>query len=114
MAQKVYTVFEDDLDGKPIKDGQGGTFSLALDGVEYEIDLSIKNKEALDKALAPYLQAARRVGGRRRRATGGTGPARVDPSQTRAIREWAAENGYEVSSRGRIPADVMDAYNAAV
>ncbi|MFC7620678.1 Lsr2 family protein [Microlunatus sp. GCM10028923] len=114
MAQKVYTVFEDDLDGKPIKDGQGGTFSMSLDGVEYEIDISNKNKEALDKALAPYLRAARRVGGRRRRLAGGTGPARVDPSQTRAIREWAAENGYEVSSRGRIPADVMEAYNAAV
>ncbi len=113
MAQKVVTMFEDDVDGKPIKEGQGGTFSFALDGVEYEIDLSNKNKEALDKAITPYVQAARRVGGRRRRAANGTSAARIDPGQTRAIREWASQNGYEVSSRGRIPTEIMDAYNSA-
>ncbi|MFC7626063.1 Lsr2 family protein [Microlunatus sp. GCM10028923] len=112
MVQKVVTRFEDDLDGKPIKDGQGGTFSFSLDGVEYEIDLSAKNKEALDKALAPYLSAARRTGGRRR-AGGGAGSARTAPSQTRAIREWAVDNGYEVSSRGRIPEEIVAAYNSA-
>ncbi|WP_152360623.1 histone-like nucleoid-structuring protein Lsr2 [Microlunatus speluncae] len=113
MAQKVITMFEDDLDGKAIKSGQGGTVTFSLDGVEYEIDLSNKNKEALDKALSPYLKVARRVGGRRRRGSRNPAPARVDPSQSRAIREWAADNGYQVSSRGRIPAEVTEAYNAS-
>ena len=30
-----------------------------------------------------------------------------------AIREWARENGYEVAERGRIPAEIKDAYHAA-
>lgn len=34
-------------------------------------------------------------------------------ADTKAIREWARANGYDVSDRGRIPADVMDAYSAA-
>lgn len=114
MAQKVVTHFEDDLDRKAIKEGQGGTFSFALDGIEYDIDLSNKNQGALDKALGPYVRVARRIGGRRRRSTVNRTPARIDPSRTRAIRDWANENGYELSSRGRVPADVMAAYNAAI
>ncbi|HAM13781.1 MAG TPA: hypothetical protein DCO91_10820, partial [Microbacterium sp.] len=30
-----------------------------------------------------------------------------------AVRAWAKENGYSVSERGRVPASVLEAYNAA-
>ena len=33
--------------------------------------------------------------------------------QTRAIREWALANGYEISDRGRIPTDIEHAYHDA-
>ena len=111
MAQRIMTELVDDVDGKTIKGGKGGTVQLGLDGVSYELDLSDRNRAALDKALAPYLEAARRVGGRRR-GTNRT-PAKTDPSQARAIREWAARNGHQVPARGRVPAAVVEAYNTA-
>ncbi|GGG27610.1 hypothetical protein GCM10007304_46800 [Rhodococcoides trifolii] len=36
-----------------------------------------------------------------------------DPEQTRAIRQWAADSGYDINDRGRIPAAIENAYNAA-
>ncbi|EUA49714.1 protein lsr2 [Mycobacteroides abscessus subsp. bolletii 1513] len=43
----------------------------------------------------------------------GRGRASIDREQSAAIREWARKNGHNVSSRGRIPAEVVDAFNAA-
>lgn len=108
MAQKLTLV--DDLDGTPIEDG-GGTVRFSIDGANYEIDLSAANTETLTEALEKYVSAGRRV-----RPGGGTAPVagkKSDPQRLKAIREWAAENGHEVSSRGRIPSDVIDAYDAA-
>ena len=39
--------------------------------------------------------------------------AKSDPGRNRAIREWAVANGHTVSQRGRLPAAIEDAYNAA-
>ena len=111
MAQRITTVLVDDVDGKTIKGGRGGTATFALDGVSYELELSDRNRNALDKTLAPYIAAARRVSGRRR-GTNRT-PARIDPAQARAIRDWAERNGHRVPARGRVPAAVVEAYNAA-
>lgn len=104
MARKVVTHFIDDLDGSEAE----GTVSFALEGVTYEIDLSSKNKDKLRKALQPYIDAGQRTGGRR--VPSGSRGGRNDLA---AIRKWAKENGYEVSERGRIPAAVMEAYDAA-
>lgn len=108
MAQKL--TFVDDLDGTPIEDG-GGTVRFSIDGANYEIDLSAENTAKLAEALKKYTDAGRRVRG------GSNAPATVakksDPQRLKAIREWAGENGYEVSSRGRIPSEVIDAYDAA-
>jgi len=115
MAKKVETIvtLTDDLDCSKAD----RTVGFGYDGVTYEIDLSKKNASALEKALAPYVAAARKVvptRGRRgsRARTGGraAGGARADLS---AVRAWARSNGYEVSDRGRIPAAVTDAYHAA-
>ncbi len=46
--------------------------------------------------------------------TGGRSRARASRgSQPSAARSWARDNGYEVNARGRLPADVADAYAEA-
>jgi len=107
VAQKVQVVLTDDLDGGEADE----SVQFALDGVSYEIDLSEANAEALREALAPYLAASRRIGGRAsRRATSRPASERTDLSDLRA---WARENGYQVSDRGRVSGEVRAAYEAA-
>jgi hypothetical protein len=112
VAKQVITVLTDDLDG-----GEADrTVEFGLDGVSYTIDLSDKNAGRLRKALDRYIGAGTRVGrggidlrgGARR---GGVAPVRSDRDQNRAIREWASQNGFEVSDRGRIPANVVRAFH---
>ena len=115
MAKKVTVTLVDDFDGEGSADE---TVEFALDGVTYEIDLSAKNAKALRADLKKWVEAGRRVGGRRRGRSsssggGGRGRASIDREQSAAIREWARRNGHNVSTRGRIPADVIDAFHAA-
>jgi hypothetical protein len=110
VAQRIVTELTDDTDGKPADE----TVTFGLDGREFEIDLTKKNAAALRKAFDVYVKAGRRVGGRRPRSTGGSGSSRSKSEvDTRAVRQWAGENGYELSSRGRIAATVVEAYQAA-
>lgn len=114
MAKRVVTVFVDDLDKTESDDV--ATVPFSFDGVSYEIDLAGGNRDKLAAALAPYIEAGRSVGGRRRTAkpsTAGRGPARPDRAQTQAIREWARANGHDVSDRGRISEEVRAAFQAA-
>ena len=111
MAKKVTVTLVDDFDGEAAADE---TVEFGLDGVSYEIDLSTKNAKKLRDDLKSWIDAGRRVGGRRRgRAAGARGRAAIDREQSAAIREWARRNGYSVSTRGRIPADVIEAFHAA-
>jgi hypothetical protein len=112
MARQVITTLIDDLDGKKAD----RTVEFALDGTSYTIDLSEANAGKLRKALDPFITAGTRVG------RGGVRPARtVAPvrrtassrDENKAIRDWALENGYQISERGRIPQSVSDAYRAA-
>lgn len=113
MAQRVQVILEDDLDGSQADE----TVLFGLDGAEYEVDLSTDNAAALRDALAPWVGVARRTGGRRKRATAGAAAPRPADNGTGAstsdVRAWAQENGYEVSSRGRVSAEVRDAYDKA-
>ncbi|MGN6599632.1 MAG: histone-like nucleoid-structuring protein Lsr2 [Actinomycetes bacterium] len=115
MAQKVQVVLVDDLDGGEAEE----TVSFSLDGVSYEIDLSADNAQRLRDDFAPYVGSARRVGGRsssgRRRGAGRRAGRQEAPAagSTSDIRAWARENGYDVSERGRISAEVREAYEAA-
>jgi len=113
MAQKVTTHLVDDLTGDTIDDGKGQTVSFGFDGSAYEIDLTDDNAEALREAFSDYIAAARKVNGRSGRANGGSAPKRGNAEELGKIREWAAANGHEVSSRGRISQAVRDAYDAA-
>jgi hypothetical protein len=115
MARKVQVILSDDLDENLPADE---TVSFSLDGTNYEIDLSDKNAEQMREALSRYVQAARKVGRGGGRASGGgrsraTGGGRMDREQAGAIRDWARKNGHAVSDRGRIPASVVEAYEAA-
>ncbi|HEY1969159.1 MAG TPA: Lsr2 family protein [Pseudonocardia sp.] len=112
MAQKVTVSLIDDLDG----DKADETVEFGLDGKNYEIDLSSGNAGKLRDALADYVAAARRPGGRRRSGAAAVAAATtrrpaVDREQNQAIRDWARKRGMKVSDRGRIPADVLEAYH---
>lgn len=112
MAEKVTVQLVDDIDGTPAQ----GTVEFGLDGVTYEIDLSEDNAAALRQAMEAFVTGARRTGGRKRSASkpGKTSTTQAtDKERNQAIREWAREQGMQVSDRGRIPADVVEAYDKA-
>ena len=109
MARKVLVQLVDDLDGTSSPDVS--TVLFGLGGVSYEIDLSDENAERLRKSLQEFVDSARRTGGRTKR---GVRPGRSSKSanaeEAGRIREWALENGYELSGRGRLPSHVVAAY----
>jgi len=76
----------------------------------YEVDLGSKNRAKLEKALAPFIEAGRRVPGGSRRSAGRA--ASSSPDRT-AVRNWAGAAGLKVSERGRISADIMRQYEAS-
>jgi hypothetical protein len=112
VAQRV--VLTDDLDGSEAAE----TITYTINGQEYEIDLSEDNADKFHDALAPYIQnsrevrrqaeTARRRDGRRRNSGGGS--SRDDIPQ---IRAWAESQGMDVSARGRVKKEIIDAYDEA-
>ncbi len=111
MAQQFQVQYIDDLDGSNLGP-VANTISFAFDGKEYAIDLSDENAARFREVMAPYIENGHRVTGTKTRPAR-KAAARSSSGDTKTIREWARENGYEVSDRGRIPADIMDAYAAA-
>lgn len=117
MAQQKRVDLIDDLDGSTAEE----TISFGLDGASYEIDLSQTNAAELRENMTEFLEHARRLGrdktatkGTRQRSTPQSGPtARDERARTQAIRTWARAAGYEVSDRGRIPTNIVDAYDRA-
>jgi len=103
----------DDLDGST---GGIRTVSVSLDGQAVELDLSEANYDQLQQALAPYLAAGRksRSSATPSRRSSASAPTAAGKQQDiRAIREWAEANGHQVSTRGRIKKESVDAYQAA-
>jgi hypothetical protein len=105
MAQRITVELEDDLDGGPAAE----TVRFGLDGSQYEIDLSSKNATAFRRKLAPFIDHARKAGRAQRR------PRHTAATRERSggIRAWAKDQGIAVSARGRIPASVIEQYEAA-
>jgi Lsr2 len=112
MAQRV--VLADDLDGSEATQ----TISYTIDGQEYEIDLSEENVQRFHQALEPFVansrqvqrqaQPVRRGRGDGRRRSGGSGR-----DDLHAIREWAMGRSMDVSRRGQIKKEIIDAYDEA-
>lgn len=114
MARRIVHQLVDDLDGTVLEVGAGETVLFSLDGVAYEIDLTDEHAKQLREALQPYIDGGRRVSGAARTGGGGAaGRRRTGQRDYAPIRAWAKENGYTVSERGRIPASVIEAYEAA-
>ena len=117
MATVSRTYMTDDLDGS---EDDVGTVLLALDKVNYEIDLSAANEARLREKLERFVAAATLVKEQepvtrpgRKAPAAATAGTRLDNAHTQAIRSWAAQNGFEVSSRGRISAAVQQAFDGA-
>jgi len=112
MAQEVIYTLTDDLDGSPAEE----TVTFALDGTSYEIDLNSKNAAALRKAIDKFVAGARKMtrptGAGRGRPRGARSPRRGE-ADPKAVRAWAHEHGIPISSRGRIPAEIIEQYRSA-
>jgi hypothetical protein len=111
MAQRVNVVLVDDIDGSDAVE----TVTFALDGVDYEIDLSEEHAGELRSAVSLYIGHARRTGGRRKSGRRSSAAATSEDAAPSAadIRAWARDNGYDVPERGRVSAEVREAYAAA-
>ena len=106
MAQRVQVQLLDDITGEEAAE----TITFGLDGVSYEIDLSADNAHQLRDELNVYLEKGRKVRGR----AGSQQRSRTSSrDETHRIREWAEQNGYSPSSRGRISKTIIEAYQAA-
>jgi hypothetical protein len=106
MAQKVTVALEDDLADGPADE----TVRFGFDGAEYEIDLNDKNARAFRKQLSPFIEHARKTGRGPARRAGRTAASRQHSGD---IRARAKDHGIAVSERGRIPASVLEQYQAA-
>ena len=104
MAQRVTVEMTDDIDGTQAAE----TIAFGVDGTAYEIDLSKKNAAKMRRAFGRYIEHAGKAAVGRR-----TGRPRRDRHVSSAVREWAKQQGIEVSERGRIPASVVSLYEQA-
>jgi nucleoid-associated protein Lsr2 len=107
MITRTTLTLEDDLDGGPADE----TLRFSLVGADYEIDLNASNAAAFRRQLAPFIDHARRSATPQRRRQARTASIR---RRSEAIRAWAKEQGIAVSDHGRIAADVIKRYEAAV
>ncbi len=130
MAQRTIVQLVSDLSGDEMQAGEGRTVDFSIDGTSYTIDLTDKEAAGFDKALAMYIEHATKTGGGSaggRKRTGANGRAAStgkagstaksgsgrSKDELANIRAWAQANGHQVSERGRIKQDVLDAYHAA-
>jgi hypothetical protein len=106
MAQRVHTLYVDDLDGSDAE----GTVRFSLDGAQYEIELNAAHATELRDALAPYVEAGRKVP---RQARRNRRRAAAKGARSNEVRDWAKTNGVEINNRGRVPAEVMTKFLTA-
>ncbi|MGY9067006.1 histone-like nucleoid-structuring protein Lsr2 [Streptomyces sp. CAS3] len=110
MVQKIVTIYTDDL--TDMESDEVSTHRFSLNGVQYEIDLTPDSYDKLDAVLRPFIEKGRKIKRtkntertRQGQTTGGT--------SAEEVRAWARENGYEVNTRGRVPREIHDAFEAA-
>lgn len=115
MAQKVEVVLTCDLDDEVTAAAQ--TVVFGYEGQTYEFELCPAHLDEFHRVMGAYVGAARLTGGSTRQTPGSArasgGARQANPSELAAIRQWARVQGYEINDRGRIPAGVREAYEAA-
>ena len=104
----MQTLLVDDLDDSEAET----TVRFGLDGSEYEIDLNAVHARELRESLSVYAGHARRIPGSGRRP--GQRKPSADGVSTSEVRGWAKAEGIEIKDRGRIPAEIVARYKAAV
>lgn len=116
MAKKIVqlTEYMDDLDGSVVDEADIDTVSFSYRGTDYEIDLKAVNAKKFDDVVKKYIDSARKVG--RTRAGGGSKRASSASGYNKdtlaQIRDWATNEGYDVAPRGRIKAEIIQAWEA--
>ncbi len=108
MAQKVQIQFIDDITGEEAQE----TVRFGLDGNNFEIDLTTENAANLRKSLSTYADKGRKAPGKGAGRPRGAATS-SNREETQRIRQWAQKSGHNPNSRGRISAEIRDAYNAA-
>lgn len=107
MAKRAHIIYTDDLTGQDIAEGDYHHIKFTWEGHKYEMDASGETYTLLHSAIKPFIESATQVG----RPTRTYKSPKRDPAQIKAIREWAKSKGYAISDKGRIPAEIENAYN---
>ena len=116
MAKKTIEVITSDLSGEELEPGQGETIIFSVGGGDYSIDLTDAEAEEFRATFDKYVKVASRASSR---GTQSSSSARKPSGSGRSseelahIRAWAKDNGHEVSERGRIKAEVIEAFDKA-
>ncbi|UBH25195.1 Lsr2 family protein [Micrococcus porci] len=113
------TTIADDFDNSTPAE----TTYFSVNGKEYAIDLNEEHRRELEDVLEEVAERLSKYTAVARPLGKSSAPARKSsksPSSRSgasydagAVRSWAEENGYKVADRGRISADVLEAYNAS-
>lgn len=101
MVKRTKLIVSDDIDGSPAHE----TINFALNGEEFEIDLTREHAAELEAMFGVWIARARHIKGTRRHES-------VVPGTPRAMREWANSRGIHCPAKGRIPATVKEQYLA--
>lgn len=112
MARRKITQYFDDMDNTPLDEDELNVIRFGYEGTEYILDLSDDNAREFREIMEPYVRAARKVSsvrGSRR----GEGSSTGSRGNSREIREWALSQGMKVANRGKIPMEIINAYEEA-
>ncbi len=113
MARKTIVTLVDDLTGEAAEDIS--TVEFAVDGMTYELDLTDENSAKLRGTLSPVYQSR----SKNRRSTPRPNHQeqrqhrRLQPRNAEIDRAWAKQNGHRVSDRGRLSAEILQAWQSA-
>lgn len=108
MARREVVEYTSDLSGNAIEGSSGSTVEFSLDGVSYEVDLTVDEQAELRDKLAPYVSHGTKATSSGKRFTRTT----VAPD-AKVIRAWAQAHGHAVPEKGRIPANIRELYESA-
>jgi hypothetical protein len=115
MAKKTIEIITSDLSGEELERGQGETIIFSVGGADYSVDLTDDEAKDFYATFDKYIKVATKRssrGGPRRAASGTSGSGRSS-EELAHIRSWANENGHQVSERGRIKAEILEAFDRA-
>jgi len=113
VVQREIVQLVDDIDARS---EAAETVTFGLDGVVYEIDLTEAHAADLRDELDAYVAAARRISGPARRRHVPAAVQAAAPTvdyEPAVVRQWAQEQGIEVSPRGRVSNDLIEQYREA-